>query len=160
MKYSISEHLKLICPNSIIQEIHSPNYEIELDFSNNINEQTIFMNRGEKEITAGEICTFIFNNKIFPSANMVSISHKNNELEYQTSVVFSRERWKEIKPLDKFIPDLIQHCRAQGLKLKLEAVDEYFYYLLLTQSVMAETTIADRVNYISLRLVDKISELL
>lgn len=160
MKYANKKQLRLICPNSIVQEVHSPNYELELDFSSNNEEQENFLNREEIEISYGETYTFIFNNEILPSASMVSISHKKDKLEYQISIVLSSERWKEIKPLKKFIPDFIQHSLANELKLRLEGVDDYFCYLLLTHSVLAETTISDRINSISLSLVDIISELL
>ena len=160
MKYSTINQLKLIFPNSIVQEISRSEYEIELDFAGNDKEQINFFKCLESQLKQGEIITFTFNNEILPSANMVSISSSEQQVEYQVSVVFSRNRWKEIKSIDEFVPQFVQLCQENNLDVKLEGEDDYFCYLSLTKSVKPEMSIASRLNQISLELVEKVCELL
>lgn len=150
----------MLYPNSIVQEIHAPHYELEFDFSNNDKEQMEFLNHKEADILPEQTLTFLFKNEVLPSANMVSITRKNDQLEYQLSIVFSRSRWNDFKCLEQFVPAFIQHCRQCRLDIRLEGEDDYFCYLLLTKMVFPETSIACRVNTFSTLLVDKISKLL
>lgn len=152
--------IKQLYPNSIVQEISAPNYEIELNFTGNNKEQSRFLNQHENVLKQDQTITFIFDNELLPFANMVLITHVNNAIEYQVSLVLSRRRWKEIDPLYKFVPKLISRCKEQGHLLELEDEDDHFCYLLLTKRVKATMTLESRINEISLLLLKKINETL
>lgn len=159
MKYSISEQLRNLCPNSIVQEIHQPFYEVELDFSNKEKEQEDFFNKSEDLLSNGEIITFIFTNTILPRANMASITHYDNEVKYYLSLTFYHNNWEQKVTLKKFIPDLLNECNRKGILASVEGEDDYGYYLLIKAVQKPDTTIARRLNSLSADITNIIDSL-
>jgi len=152
MKYTTPKLLENICPNSVVQEIYEPNYEVELDFSGSLEEQRSFLKRREIEIQTEEVTTLVFNNDEMPNANMACITHKNGLIQYQLSITFDHCKWQGNKSLYKFIPRFISSCNNKGLNIIIEAEDDYGFYLLLTLEIKPELLLEQRLREVSSKL--------
>ncbi len=153
MRYSTSEQLQSICPNSLIQEVYLPCYEVELNFNNNIKEQKEFFKRREKQLLPGEVVTFMFNNKWLPILNMASVSLEKSQVKYELYLVFEHATWQEKVPLHHFINKLLLRANKQNIDLTVEGCDDYGYYLILKSTHMPDTTIKRRLKLISQELI-------
>lgn len=151
--------MNTIGANSEVQEVHLPNYELELDFVNNSIEQEKFFNKSEQELIIEEITTITFNNVLFPYANMVSITPSQKHINYEISLTFWRHKWQGTKPLNKFILSFLRSCNNKGINLQLEATDLHGYYLLAKLKVVGDTSIKQRIEEVSLQLSDIMKKL-
>lgn len=152
MNYPTSKQLQQICPNSVVQEIHIPNYEIEFNFINNNNEQERFMQQHESELVADEIITIMFDNVILPTANMLSISPAKEHIEYKLSMTYWFHDWQNKQPLHQFILSLLQSSKHNRVDLQLEGSDREGYYLFANFRVRPELTLAKRIKQLNEQL--------
>lgn len=159
MYYSTKEHLKSICPNSVVQEVYLPNYEVELDFINHIKEQERFLAKHERELLDDEVITIMFDNIQLPQANMASISSVKGFITYQLSLTLWYSDWDGSTVLPRFILNLLSHCSKNNIDLKMEDEDPQGYYLLASLEAMPEVTIEQRVSELSSQLSDIIAKL-
>lgn len=158
MNYPTSKQLKTICSNSVVQEIDLPNYEIELDFTDNCQELNAFTANHESELQLNEVITFIFDNKVLPQANMLSISPGKSSIKYELSITFWYRNWQESKPIHSFILSLINYCNRHAIDLALEAEDKNGYYLLLSVTDNLSMTIEERIKKLNEVLINAINK--
>ena len=157
MNYPTSKQLKTICPNSVVQEIDLPSYEIELDFNNNEIEQKLFFERHEKEFKINETVTCLFKNKIIPEANLLSITPRSGYLCYQLSYTIWRNCWLNTTPIESFIRNLVREAKNLNFKIEFEGHDVECYYLLITAEHKPEILIGKRTGELSRQLLELIN---
>lgn len=160
MKYATSEQLKIICPNSVVQEVFAPQYEIELDFINNPSEQAVFFAKHENELVAHEVITCMFNNDSLPQANMISITPAAKHISYYLSMLFSFCSWRESMTLPTFINQFKRKCHDERLDVVVEQQDVEGYFVLATVICKPDSHIKQRVDGVSQKLATIIAQCL
>lgn len=133
MEYHIFEELALLCKNSLVQEINSPELYVELNFINQPEEQELFFKLDDKTLPANIILDTKINNLQFPFADYFSIEKINQATSFKLQISFNFAAWNKSIALNEFVLNFVANASKHRLSLEIVHMDDHGYSLELNQ---------------------------
>jgi hypothetical protein len=160
MEYNIYEELAIICKNSVVQEIHSTNPYIELNFTKQDEEQQSFFNLNDKMFSNGTVIDAKITNSTFPYADYFSLEKFNNKTNYRFQISLYFSQWNKSIPLKDFVLNFVANASKLETSLEIIYTEELGYYLELNSSDFNASSIGERIEKISRALSNVFQETL
>lgn len=160
MEYNIYEELAIICKNSVVQEIHSTNPYIELNFTKQDEEQQSFFNLNDKMFSNGTVIDAKIANPTFPYADYFSLEKFNNKTNYRFQISLYFSQWNKSIPLKDFVLNFVANASKLETSLEIIYTEELGYYLELNSSDFNASSIGERIEKISRALSNVFQETL
>lgn len=160
MEFNIYEELAVICKNSLVQEIHSTNPYIELNFTKQDEEQKSFFGLNDKMFANGTVIDAKISNPTFPYADYFSLEKFNNKANFRFQISLYFNQWSNPMPLKDFILNFVANANKLEISLEIIYTEELGYCLELNTSDTETSNIGEGIDKISKSLSSVFQETL